>query len=258
MRFGGITAVNGVDLAVEPGQIFSVIGPNGAGKTTVFNAVTGIYEPTNGTVLFRGIGRWRRRSHVKVGCRRLVDRPVHGRAGNALCGERRYALESRGPWTSTANHAQTSRTGTARRSTALASISPAASARRPSACSRRARLGAAARSCPWRRRTRRTGRHHASRHRPHLPEHPSLPGHDRDREHHGRHDAPIRTRCDSSGSHRREEGREEASCSRSSASPASTTNWPATSPTATSGGSKSPARWPPTRSSCCSTNPPPG
>jgi branched-chain amino acid transport system ATP-binding protein len=54
MRFGGITAVNRADLAVEPRQIFSVIGPNGAGKTTVFNAVTGIYEPTEGRVLFRG------------------------------------------------------------------------------------------------------------------------------------------------------------------------------------------------------------
>ena len=54
MRFGGITAVSGVDLAVEKGQIFSVIGPNGAGKTTVFNAVTGIYEPTEGAVLFEG------------------------------------------------------------------------------------------------------------------------------------------------------------------------------------------------------------
>lgn len=52
MRFGGITAVNSVDLSVEPGQIFSVIGPNGAGKTTVFNAVTGIYEPTEGEVRF--------------------------------------------------------------------------------------------------------------------------------------------------------------------------------------------------------------
>lgn len=52
MRFGGITAVNGVELAVDKGQIFSVIGPNGAGKTTVFNAVTGIYEPTEGAVLF--------------------------------------------------------------------------------------------------------------------------------------------------------------------------------------------------------------
>ncbi|HKS17184.1 MAG TPA: ATP-binding cassette domain-containing protein, partial [Planctomycetota bacterium] len=54
MRFGGLTAVNKVDFAVEKGQIFSVIGPNGAGKTTVFNAVTGIYEPTEGDVLFEG------------------------------------------------------------------------------------------------------------------------------------------------------------------------------------------------------------
>src|SRR5215218_7282332 len=54
MRFGGITAVSGLDLVVEEGQIFSVIGPNGAGKTTVFNAVTGIYEPTEGEVLFEG------------------------------------------------------------------------------------------------------------------------------------------------------------------------------------------------------------
>jgi ABC-type branched-subunit amino acid transport system ATPase component len=54
MRFGGLTAVNAVDLTVEPGQIFSVIGPNGAGKTTVFNAVTGIYEPTEGQVMFDG------------------------------------------------------------------------------------------------------------------------------------------------------------------------------------------------------------
>src|SRR5688500_6768792 len=54
MRFGGLTAVNKVDFAVQPGQIFSVIGPNGAGKTTVFNAVTGIYEPTEGQVLFEG------------------------------------------------------------------------------------------------------------------------------------------------------------------------------------------------------------
>jgi ABC-type branched-subunit amino acid transport system ATPase component len=54
MRFGGLTAVNAVDLAVEKGQIFSVIGPNGAGKTTVFNAITGIYEPTEGRALFHG------------------------------------------------------------------------------------------------------------------------------------------------------------------------------------------------------------
>jgi branched-chain amino acid transport system ATP-binding protein len=54
MRFGGITAVSNLDLTVERGQIFSVIGPNGAGKTTVFNAVTGIYSPTDGEVHFEG------------------------------------------------------------------------------------------------------------------------------------------------------------------------------------------------------------
>ena len=54
MRFGGLTAVNKVDFKVDEGQIVSVIGPNGAGKTTVFNAITGIYEPTEGDVLFRG------------------------------------------------------------------------------------------------------------------------------------------------------------------------------------------------------------
>ncbi len=69
LRFGGLTAVNKVDVHVEPGKIFSIIGPNGAGKTTVFNAVTGIYEPTEGRVLFqnRDLARpfhWR----VVVGC----------------------------------------------------------------------------------------------------------------------------------------------------------------------------------------------
>jgi len=54
MRFGGLTAVSKVDFAVEKGQVFSVIGPNGAGKTTVFNAITGIYEPTEGHILFEG------------------------------------------------------------------------------------------------------------------------------------------------------------------------------------------------------------
>jgi branched-chain amino acid transport system ATP-binding protein len=54
MRFGGLTAVNKVDFSVDRGQIFSVIGPNGAGKTTVFNAITGIYEPTEGEVAFEG------------------------------------------------------------------------------------------------------------------------------------------------------------------------------------------------------------
>ena len=59
MRFGGLTAVENVDVAVEPRQIFSIIGPNGAGKTTVFNAITGIYEPSSGTITFHGRSRAR-------------------------------------------------------------------------------------------------------------------------------------------------------------------------------------------------------
>jgi ABC-type branched-subunit amino acid transport system ATPase component len=54
MRFGGLTALSKVDIAIEKGQVFSVIGPNGAGKTTVFNAVTGVYDPTEGQILFEG------------------------------------------------------------------------------------------------------------------------------------------------------------------------------------------------------------
>jgi ABC-type branched-subunit amino acid transport system ATPase component len=54
LRFRGLTAVNKVDLVVEKGQIAAVIGPNGAGKTSLFNAITGIYEPTAGTVKLDG------------------------------------------------------------------------------------------------------------------------------------------------------------------------------------------------------------
>ncbi len=51
MRFGGLTAVNRVDFAIEKGMIASLIGPNGAGKTTFFNMLTGIYIPTSGQLL---------------------------------------------------------------------------------------------------------------------------------------------------------------------------------------------------------------
>jgi branched-chain amino acid transport system ATP-binding protein len=54
MRFGGLVAVNALDLAVEPGQLYGLIGPNGAGKTTVFNVITGVYLPTAGRIVFDG------------------------------------------------------------------------------------------------------------------------------------------------------------------------------------------------------------
>jgi branched-chain amino acid transport system ATP-binding protein len=53
-NFGGLAAVQNVDLAVFPREIISVIGPNGAGKTTVFNLITGIYRPTSGSISLSG------------------------------------------------------------------------------------------------------------------------------------------------------------------------------------------------------------
>ena len=54
MKFGGVTALNEVNLHVSKGEIAALIGPNGAGKTTVFNVVTGVYKPTSGEVNFNG------------------------------------------------------------------------------------------------------------------------------------------------------------------------------------------------------------
>ena len=54
MRFGGLVAVNELDLSIEPGQLYGLIGPNGAGKTTVFNVITGVYRPTSGEISFKG------------------------------------------------------------------------------------------------------------------------------------------------------------------------------------------------------------
>ena len=54
MQFGGLKAVNDVDMEIQKGEVHALIGPNGAGKTTFFNIVSGIYTPTSGTVTFDG------------------------------------------------------------------------------------------------------------------------------------------------------------------------------------------------------------
>ena len=54
MQFGGVIAVNNMNLEVNEGEIVSLIGPNGAGKTTAFNVITGVYQPTNGAVWYQG------------------------------------------------------------------------------------------------------------------------------------------------------------------------------------------------------------
>ncbi len=65
-RFGGIVAVNEVDVSVGAGEICGLIGPNGSGKTTLVNVITGIYKPTAGEVNFQG-------------------QPIHGRPAHEIC-----------------------------------------------------------------------------------------------------------------------------------------------------------------------------
>jgi len=64
VRFGGIVALDGLSFQIEEGHICGLIGPNGAGKTTMFNVVSRIYQPTGGSVKFRGI--------------ELLEVPAHG------------------------------------------------------------------------------------------------------------------------------------------------------------------------------------
>ena len=54
MYFGGLKAIDGFDLVINEGETLGIIGPNGAGKTTLFNAICGVYKPTDGKVIFEG------------------------------------------------------------------------------------------------------------------------------------------------------------------------------------------------------------
>src|SRR5512136_2714009 len=54
LKFGGITALGGVDLSIAEGETLAVIGPNGSGKTSLFNCVTGLYRPTSGHIALQG------------------------------------------------------------------------------------------------------------------------------------------------------------------------------------------------------------
>ena len=81
MQFGGVVAVNSLNLEVNKGEIVSLIGPNGAGKTTAFNVVTGVYAPTNGAVYFNG--------------KKIVENFPHGKMKKLYAGNQNGDYRSR-------------------------------------------------------------------------------------------------------------------------------------------------------------------
>jgi branched-chain amino acid transport system ATP-binding protein len=74
-RFGGLTAVAGLDFDLKEGEILGLIGPNGAGKTTCFNVMTGVYQPTSGEIRFEGrrLGRKKKHQITKLGIARTFQ-----------------------------------------------------------------------------------------------------------------------------------------------------------------------------------------
>ena len=93
IRFGGLVAVDGVDLRVNAGEIVGLIGPNGAGKTTVFNCISRFYQPDRGTVHFKGRDITRSGSHeiIRFGIARTFQNVELCRSmtalGNLLVGQ---------------------------------------------------------------------------------------------------------------------------------------------------------------------------
>ncbi len=75
IRFGGLTAVSELDLAVGETELVGLIGPNGAGKTTVFNMITGVYQPTEGSIRFRERSTHRKKPYhiTKMGIARTFQ-----------------------------------------------------------------------------------------------------------------------------------------------------------------------------------------
>lgn len=75
VRFGGLIALDSVSFDIRRGEILGLIGPNGAGKTTCFNALTGVYRPSSGTVVFDGelIGRRKRHQITRLGIARTFQ-----------------------------------------------------------------------------------------------------------------------------------------------------------------------------------------
>ena len=75
VKFGGLTALDSVSFQIRRGEILGLIGPNGAGKTTCFNAITGVYRPSSGSVTFDGepLGRIKRHEITRRGIARTFQ-----------------------------------------------------------------------------------------------------------------------------------------------------------------------------------------
>jgi branched-chain amino acid transport system ATP-binding protein len=75
IAFGGLLALDGVSMAVDPGEVVGVIGPNGAGKTTLFNVICGFVHPSSGRITYRGAPLRRHRPHdlAKLGIARTLQ-----------------------------------------------------------------------------------------------------------------------------------------------------------------------------------------
>ncbi len=75
LSFGGTVAIDGVSFDVRPGELFSIIGPNGAGKTSIFNCISGVYRPQEGSITFLGHDLLRESPHhvAELGVARMFQ-----------------------------------------------------------------------------------------------------------------------------------------------------------------------------------------
>ena len=119
-RFGGIVALNGIDMRIERGEIFGLVGPNGSGKTTLTNAITGFYPPQRGQILLNGrditglaphqVARLGRRAHLPEpgavqrhdACSTTSCSAVTSTCGRACCAPRSTGWLARSDETRTA------------------------------------------------------------------------------------------------------------------------------------------------------------
>jgi branched-chain amino acid transport system ATP-binding protein len=99
VRFGGLTAVDGVDLEIEDRALVGIIGPNGAGKTTFFNALSGLVAPTSGRLFVGGAELTRKPAHVfaRAGIARTFQTPRIF-ADMTVAESVRFGLEFAGRW----------------------------------------------------------------------------------------------------------------------------------------------------------------